>query len=712
MSPEQASGKPVDRRADNWSFGVVLFEMLSGRSLFTGETPSEILAAVIKEEPPWTLLPRDSPPAVLRLLRRCLRKRPRERLQDIGDARLEIADVLQGVSEGPGAAMPGLDASREIGRRRLRERWAWAAAAVLGAIALLIGLRHYTEVPEARSAVRLALDTPEGLSLDTPSLTLNVNIPAASPDGRSVVYVGTPGPGGAALWIASLASGETRPLPGTEGALMPFWSPDGASVALFAPDGLRKIRIADGSAERICTIPADLAGGGSWNDGGTILFSVGPSGWIRSVPAGGGEAKPLVGPDESRKEKGYWWPQFLPDGRHFIFSISSNEPESAGLYVASLDSPNDKKRILPVSARAVYAAPGYLLFLRDKQLLAQRFDARHLEVKGDATPIAHSVASAIEPGWGWFTSSANGRLAYMSEGTSESDTELVWLDRKGQRLGAVGQPARYGQIALSPDGKRVAVEIPDSRGPNDLWVVDVERGVASRVTADPAGEWDPVWSPDGRELVFGSDRNGTKDLFRKSLQVNEPESLVLRSSAHKYPESWSPDGKTLLYVSAAEGHPQSVWGVSPAASGEPELLLENGFAIDEPHVSPEGHWLAYTSVDSGEWEVYIQAFHKPGERVRVSVGGGGQPKWRGDGRELFYLARDGRVMAVAIKSGGPSVEVGLPAALFAIGSFRPDFDDYAPAADGQRFLVKVPVRKEPRRVHVVLDWPSLLRPVP
>jgi Tol biopolymer transport system component len=333
-------------------------------------------------------------------------------------------------------------------------------------------------------------------------------------------------------------------------------------------------------------------------------------------------------------------------------------------------------------------------------------------VRGDATPIAQSVASAFESGYGWFSSSANGRLAYVTEGTAQSDTQLVWLDRKGERLGAVGQPAQYGQIALSPDGKQVAVEIPDAKGRNDLWVVDVGRGVASRVTSDPANEWDPVWSPDGAELVFGSDRNGKKDLFRKNLRVSGPESPLLRSSADKYPESWSPDGKTLLYVAAAEGHTQSVWGFSPATGAEPELVLENGFQIDEPQVSPDGRWLAYTSDVSGQWEVYVQAFRRPGERVRVSVDGGGQPKWRGDGRELFYLARDGRVMAVGIKGGGPTLEVGLPAALFAIGSFRPDYDDYAPVADGQRLLVKVPVDKRPRRIHVVIDWPSLLRPGP
>ncbi len=325
-------------------------------------------------------------------------------------------------------------------------------------------------------------------------------------------------------------------------------------------------------------------------------------------------------------------------------------------------------------------------------------------MSGDPAPVVQSVAAWISnPGWGYFGVSPSGVLAYH-EGRA-SDVQLVWLDRKGERLGTVGEPGPYGQIALSSDGQRVALEVVDD-GRVDLWVMDISRGVASRVTADLASETDPVWSPDGQELVFASGAAGTPDLFRKGLRGGASAAPLLESPEDLWPEDWSRDGKTLLYITGDA----SVWALPLAGDGPPELVVKTGFRVDEPQLSPDGRWLAYISEESGDWQVYVQPFRRPGERVRVSVDGGGQPKWRGDGRELFYRSAGGSLVAVEVRGGADGLEVGVPSELFEVGVMRrPQLDDYAVAADGQRFLVKVPAGEDAgERIHVVTNWPSLL----
>jgi serine/threonine protein kinase/Tol biopolymer transport system component len=707
MSPEQASGKALDRRTDIWSFGVVLFEMLTGQRLFTGETASEVLASVIKEEPRWEWLPAGCPPAVIRLLRRCLRKRPAERLQDIGDARLELDDALQGVSEG--SESTSAVASRALRQSSRRERWAWACALLAATIAAVASYRHRTETRQDSVPARFGIDLPAAFLLDP----LGPNLPAVSPDGRNIAF-GLQSSTGAVrtrlLFVHSLVSGETRSLAGSENGRYPFWSPDGGSLAFFAGDQLSRMELATGTMRPIAAVPS-RTGGGTWNRSGTILFHVGgPSAQIYSVRADGGEAAALMPLDEKRGEVGHFWPQFLPDGRHFLFTVQGSKPENTGVFVAAVDSPNERRRIVPGATRAV-ATNGHLLFSRDGALLAQPFDPERALIGHEATALAQSLAfGQISRFWTWFSSSPAGTVAYVTVSGSD-ESQLTWIDRRGARVGAVGRPGRYGQLALSPDEREVAVEIADDKGQNDLWILDVALGKPTRVTTDPAGEFDPVWLPDGRSLVFGSDRGGDKNLFLKNLQGNEPEALFLESVKEVYPESWSPDGKTLLYLVEDQRTPRfkkSAWSLSSKPGAKPELLLRNGFDVDEPQVSPDGRWLAYESDDSGQWEVYIQPFRRPGARVPVSVDGGGQPKWRRDGRELFYLSADSRVMSVAIKQDALKLDVGVPVALFETGSFRPGYDDYAPSGDGQRFLVKVPKERRTLQMRVLLDLPAIV----
>jgi len=700
MSPEQARGKPVDKRADVWSFGVVLWEMLAGQRLFWGGSMAEIIAAVVTKEPDLDAVPATTPQAVRRLLARCLRKDPRTRLPDIGAARLELQDVLAGSTVEPGATGTDEEASGASEVRRLaRQRWAWAAALLVTAgLAGFLAIVLLTEPPEARPAVHFIFDAPEDVTL------ADFNPLSLSPDGGSIVFAGRLPAGTTQLWTRTLDSPEVRALPGTEGAGQPFWSPNGSSIAFFAEGELRKLSLATGTVQRICVLPTGSPRpAGTWSNEGTIVFSRGTVSGLYSVSAAGGEARPLTTPDEQTH---HWWPQFLPDGRRFLFEIYGLQAEKKGVHVASLDAPDEWRRLLPVPMRSRYGS-GHLLFVQDgSTLLAQPFDVARAELTGDPVPVASSVASGMVPRWGWFSVSDTGVLTFLEGITS---IQLVWLDRAGKRLGTLGDPGSYhGPIALSPDDSRVAVQIMAGDGQSDIWVVDVDRGIASRVTSGPTEAVHPIWSPDGRELMFEGGPDGG-DPYRIELRAGATASSLLETAEREIPEDWSRDGKDLLYRTTGEEN--ALWALPLDGGGSPELVLKTGASVRDPQMSPDGRWLAYMSDESGRYEVYVQPFRRTGERVRVSPDGGGQPKWRGDGMELFYLSLDGQLMAVNVRGGASGPEVGMPTVLVpADGAVAQVWgvDDYAVTADGQRFLVKTHVEEDDRRIHVLLGWISLL----
>jgi Tol biopolymer transport system component len=706
MSREEARGRPVERRADVWSLGVLLWEMLTGQLLFTGETVTDVIAAVVTKEPDLDALPLHTPRAVRRLVSRCLRKDPRTRLPDIGAARLELQDVIAGIA--PEAGVPAgdvEDAVRKERRRRTRERWAWAfVALVLVGLAAVL-LQYLTETPEPGPVMHFVLDTPEDLGF------ADLGIFAASPDGRFLAIVGRSPDGTQQLWLRPLDAPEIRALPGTEGARAPFWSPDSTSIAFFAEGELRKIDIARGTVQRICALPRSGFSGGTWNTAGIIVFSEGDlDSRLYAVEAAGGEPKPLTSHDTSRGETDHWNPQFLPDGRHILFVVISAEEEHAGLHVTSFEDPSQRRRVLPDQTLSFYADPGHLLFGREGVLLAQRFDVEQLTVEGEAIPIASAVGESNSmPGWFEFSVSATGLVAWLSGRTA---LQLEWFDRSGEPLGTLGEAGRYEQIALSPDETRVAVEIRDASGQIDLWVMDIARGVASRVTSDPGDERDPVWSPDGQELVFNT-VSGGGDLIRQQLATDASASPLLEDPGRHISEFWTRDGKSLLFLTDAQGR-RTLSALSLDGDEPAELLMKSEFGLDEPQVSPDGQWLAYVSTESGRFEVYVEPFRRRGEKVRVSTDGGGTPKWRGDGKELFYLTPGGALMAVDVREGTMGPEIGIPTTLVPADDLRavvlgPIYDDYAVSADGQRFLVKRPAAKDGKqRIHVFLNWPSLL----
>jgi Tol biopolymer transport system component len=703
MSPEQARGKPVDRRADVWSFGALLWEMLTGRALFAGDTVTDVIAAVVTKDPDLDALPTTTPASVRRLIARCLRKDPRTRLPDIGAARLELQDAISGKDASDAVAAPTGGHPADALRARLRrERVAWSLVAVTAiAAAAAVAIRPAPPGPRPEP-VHLTIDMPRGWSLGRLR-------PVPSPDGRHVVFLAEPDdrPSFGMLWIRSLRSPTTRPLSGTEQARggAPFWSPDGGHVAFFAEDELRRAAISDGTTLRICALPANVFFEGDWSSNGTILLAaVNAALPMQSVPATGGKLKPLSGMDATRPERRYRMPQFLPGGNHFLYSVVGDS-ESSGTYAASLAEPGRSRRVAVSDRGLPVHSAGHLLWLEDGTLFAQRADDAGAPM-GSPIGIASPV-SAGALGSGLFRVSPQ-TLAYASGLDGLARSQLTWLDRGGNPTGTVGAPAEYGQFVLSPDGARVAAEIVNQN--RDLWVMDVGRGLPTRVTATPDNEMDPAWSPDGRSLaycVYSAESAQRLGLRRKALGGGGTEEVV--SNERVCPESWLPDGALLGTRGADAATTASAWSRSADGNG-PVPGLPDG-RTDELQVSPDGRWLAFVSWESGGPEVYLQPFGREGERVRVSADGGGQPKWSGDGRELFFTVPSSRLMAVTVHASSDRLSLGTPTLLFAREGLFPRavLDEYAPSVDGQRFLVKLPLdRADTAQLHVITNWTSLL----
>jgi Tol biopolymer transport system component len=685
MSPEQAKGKPADTRADIWAYGCVLFEMLAGHRAFAGNEVAETLAEIIRGEPQWHLLPANLPPAVDRLLHRCLQKDPRQRLQHIGDARLEIVEAKQSPGAAPARTVP----APPTVRKRASLGAAIIAAAAIGAVgARMIGPRRDDPPPEMR------------VEITTPPTTSPTSF-ALSPDGRRIVYAALYD-NRVHLWLRALDAPSARVLTGTAGGLFPFWSPDGRSVAFFADNKLRRVDVDGGVVQSIANVISP--GGGSWNADGVILFVPNNgNGPIFRVPAAGGEPRQVTPSD--RHDIGYRFPHFLPDGHHYIYYVAGG-PTPGTEYVADL-SGGERKKVLNASTPALYAN-GYLLFGVDDVLFGQRFDTTTLEATGERIRVTDGIAAVGNIVLGASASRA-GTIAYRT-GAAEGVRELAWFDRSGTRIGVTGERGGQSNPSLSRDGRFLAYQLR-----SDIWVLDVARNVPRRITTDPAIDALPLWSPDSTRVVFNSLRQGASDLYVKELDGG-PEQVLLASKDDKFACDWTPDGKTLLYrIADPHSGAYDLWALSRDGDRTPYPVVHTPFDDRDGQFSPDGRWLDYQSDESGRAEIYAQRFPGPGGKVRISRDGGTQVRWRRDGKELYFVAPDNSLMAVPVTIGRQTeaFEAGSPVKLFATRMVRSTAilrQQYDVSADGQRFLINtVADQASTTPITLLLNWQALRR---
>jgi len=696
MAPEQLEGKEADTRTDIFAFGAVVYEMATGKKAFTGKSQASLISSIMTSDPPAiTSLQPMTPPALDRVVKKCLAKDPDDRWQSAHDLMSELKWIAEGGSQ---AGIP----APVIARRKARERLAWIVASILflGLLALLpFAIAYFHRASKDVPAIRFVVSQPEKTNF-AGSISI-------SPDGRRLAFIAT-ADGKDLLWIRHLDSLTAQALSGTEDASYPFWSPDSRFVGFFAQAKLKKIDVSGGPATTLCD--AQFGRGGTWNRDGVIVFTPSTQSPLYRVSSAGGEATLATALDTSRLETSHRWPYFLPDGRHFLYLVRSSKQEHQGIYVGSLDT-QEAKRLAPADLSMAYAPPGYLLFVREGILLAQPFDAGGLEFTGEAYPVAAHVWFDAGFSYGAFSVSENGVLAYDPSGRSQA-SQIAWFDRAGKSLGSVGPPGVFLQPKLSPDNKRVAVQYNDHQtGTYDILLFDLSRGATSRFTFDPSNDQYPVWSPDGSRIVFASDRSGHFDLYQKPSSGAGQEEVLLKSSSNAFPTDWSKDGRFIVYQSPDPKTKQDVWILPLSADRKPFPFLQSEFNEIQAQLSPDGRWMAYVSDESGNYEVYVRSFPTPSGKWPVSTHGGGLPLWRRDGKELFYIAADLKLMAVEVKEGA-TFEPGAPKALFGTrfvsnltGAHR-----YDVSADGQRFLMSTRVEETASTpITVVLNWTADLK---
>jgi eukaryotic-like serine/threonine-protein kinase len=702
MSPEQAAGQTVDRRADIWAFGVVLWEMLTGQRLFTGDSIAHILADVLRAPIDFEKLPKETPPAIRDLLRRCLDRDVKNRLQWIGEARVQLNRDREGADAT--APLPS----------RLGNTMPWAVAgAITLALAALAFVHFREQPPSAPEPARFQISLPDkGTLAGFPN-------PTISPDGRRVVFPAVT-EGVTRLWVRALDQLEPRPLAGTEGVTgLQFWSPDSRFIAFGVQGTLKKVDASGGPPQSLCNLPGILLGG-FWTGDGRIVFGTLTTGLFQ-VAAAGGAASPVTVLDPKRQEVNHSFPALLPDGRHSLYLRNTGSAETRGIYLGTLAAgtgnpgPDQQapKRLLTDVSSAVFALPlnprvprdGYVLFSREGSLMAQPFDSVQLEFSGDAVPIAEQVGDN-----GHFSVSSTGVLVYATSVGAGGGNRLTWYDRQGKSLGTAGALGNISELELAPDGARVAAVRGVLSGQPATWVDEFARGVSNRITP-PDRSVRPVWSPDGSRLVFESASN----ISLKAASNAGNEEALFKFERPTDPLDWSRDGRWLLYQEADPKTKHDLWAlpIEPGKpAGKPVLFLRTASDEREGKFSPDGRFVAYLSDESGTYEVYVASFPTPSLRVPVSAGGGSQPRWRRDGRELLYFTAGGRLMSVEVTLGG-TFKAGVPKVLFqapifgGVAATSPHRWDMT--ADGQRFLINTVGGDVSAPLTLVQNWTGLLR---
>jgi eukaryotic-like serine/threonine-protein kinase len=674
MAPEQLQGLPADARTDVFAFGCVLYEMVTGRRAFAGDSPASVIAAILEREPAPMAGGSDPIPVPVldATVRTCLAKNPDDRWSSGHDVRVALAR-LGHVAEPPG--------------RPRASRWpgwwstlGWAIAALLFATVIAVLYRSDRRVDDASAAGAVKA------AIEFPNLTLG--FPMLSPDGRYVsMFAFGSGPPGRAIAIQRLDGGAVMWAAGTENAIPTAWSPDSRALAIASNGELKVADVATGGVRAIGKLPENPRGS-AWNPDGIILYG---GARLRRLSVADGRLTDVYRPGAGISSQ--FFPSFLPDGRTFLFAQDGSDARQRGVFLGSLDSPT-VTRLLPEPANAVVSPRGYLLYGHGGALFAQRFDIDRRRLVGDPFTLGSGI---LFLGGSTNFAVAGDLLVWSSVQTPSA--RLTWFDRTGRTFGTVPEAAQYIGIALAPDEQRVATAEADAQTVSRLSLIELTRPIHTRLTPGNQMESDPVWSPDSREVAFVSDGG----LFTRRID-QDGRTPLLESSSVLGVEDWTHDGRFVIFKCETG----RICALPLKGDRTPVPLIESSSNIDEPHVSPDGRWLAYSGTDTGQWEVYVQRFMRPGGRVRVSTHGGSQPRWRGDGRELFYLALDGTMMSV--RTADPA-SPDAPRTLFRLRLLvKPVYDQYAVTADGQRFLVIDPERQPTTRLTVLTNWPAAMKP--
>jgi len=694
MSPEQARGKPVDKRADIWAFGVVLYELITGRRPFGGADVSEILASVIKDEPDWEA----AGPKVQRLLRKCLTKDPQQRLRDIGDA----AALLE-------EAAP---TTRPVAPKIQRSKLPLVLAAVATLAALVLGYTSYRN-----SAGETARTAKLSMAFPVKMIPARYGVPAVSPDGRRIAFVasidGTLATLDGQLWVRDLDDLTSRPLAGTERATFPFWSPNGKFIGFFQGGKLKTIDPSGAPPITLCDAPQPK--GGTWNDQDVIVFGSASSQiGLRRIPAKGGSASELTHIDSGANETSHQMPWFLPDGRHYLYTAVNQDVRKSVIYVDDLDAQDhahSRRPVLTAYSNAVYSA-GHLLFVLERTLMAQRFDTQKLATLGDLKPIGEQLnylPGGVEAA---FSASPDGTLAYAA-GDPATEVQLTWFDRSGKVTGSLGPPASQLWPAISPDDSKVAIDRRDHPRTSffELWLFDLKQGASSRFTfnADSYANQYPIWSPDGHQIAFSSSRSDKGSVFLKTLGATEPDELLDHDSLTRYPTDWSRDGRYIIEEVTDPKTKKDIWVLPLSGDRKSFPYLHSAVNEERGKLSPSGLWLAYASDETGQSEIYIQSFPTPGGKRQISTGQGGRPIWSRDGKELYYYSRDGQtVMAVSVNSNSTNFDAGIPHALF--DARQAGSGSWFDVSKEGRFLIPLqPEASVTPTLTVVLNWAAGLK---